>query len=277
MHRTRNTLCAWLAALLPAALLPAQDVTAPAATPDYRIGVEDVLGVSIWESKDLDQVLSVRPDGKISLQLLGDVVAEGLTVAELRSVLQDLYQTVIEDARVAVNVNEIRSRSVYFIGEVGKAGPLPLTRKMTLLQAVAMAGGFTKEADLETAYVLRSERVIPIDFRALMRKPDPALNIEVLPGDAIVVPPGESVYVQGEVRSPGLLKFSSDLTVLKAIAEAGGLTELARGSRVSLLRGRGESKVRIEVDLDAMLRNPEQIRDVALEPDDILSVPQRLF
>jgi polysaccharide export outer membrane protein len=277
MHRTRNTLCAWLAALLPAALLPAQDVTAPAATPDYRIGVEDVLSVSIWESKDLDQVLSVRPDGKISLQLLGDVVAEGLTVAELRSVLQDLYQTVIEDARVAVNVNEIRSRSVYFIGEVGKAGPLPLTRKMTLLQAVAMAGGFTKEADLETAYVLRSERVIPIDFRALMRKPDPALNIEVLPGDAIVVPPGESVYVQGEVRSPGLLKFSSDLTVLKAIAEAGGLTELARGSRVSLLRGRGESKVRIEVDLDAMLRNPEQIRDVALEPDDILSVPQRLF
>src|SRR6185503_1123028 len=149
--------------------------------PDYRIGVEDVLSVSIWESKDLDQQVTVRPDGKISLQLLGEVQADGLTVAELRKELQGLYQGVIEDARVAVNVHEIRSRAVYFVGEIAKAGPLPLTRKMTLLQAVAMAGGFTKEADLETAFVLRDDRVLPVNFRELMRQPDPAHNFEVQP------------------------------------------------------------------------------------------------
>jgi polysaccharide biosynthesis/export protein len=281
MDRTRNwfagaLLCVALAGPGPAA---AQDGTAAvgAARKDYRIGVEDVLSVQIWESKDLDQVVTVRPDGKISLQLLGDIEAAGSTVAELRMVLQDLYQTVIEDVRVAVNVQEIRSRAAYFVGEVGKAGPLPLTRKMTLLQAVAMVGGFTKEADLETAYVLREERVIRIDFRELMRNPDPSRNIEVLPGDAIVVPPGESVYIQGEVKSPGLLKCTRDLTVLKAIAEAGGLTDLARGSRIYLLRGRGESKVRIEVDVDAMLSRPEDVRDLPLEAGDILTVPQRLF
>jgi polysaccharide export outer membrane protein len=273
MHRMRLRLCGPLLAL---ALVAA--TAAPNATDgDYRIGVDDVLSISIWESKDLDEVVTVRPDGKISLQLVGDVRAEGRSVAELRSELQERYQTMIEDARVAVNVREIHSRAVYFVGEVAKAGPLVLTRRMSVLQAVAMAGGFTKDADLETAYVLRSDRVIPVNFRELMRQPDPAHNIEMEPGDAVVVPPGESVYIQGEVKSPGLLKFTRDLTVLQAIAEAGGMTDLARGNRIYLLRGRGANKVRIEADVNAILSNPEAVRDIPLEPDDIVTVPQRLF
>jgi polysaccharide export outer membrane protein len=246
-------------------------------TEDFRIGVDDVLSVSIWESKDLDQLVTVRPDGKISLQLLGDLQASGLSVPELRSELQHRYQTLIADARVSLSVSEIHSRSVYFVGQLSKTGPLALTRKVRLLQAVAMAGGFTPEADLETAFVLRGDSVIPVNFRELMREPDPARNLEVLPGDAIVVPPGESVYVQGEVKSPGLLRFTSDLTVLKAIAEAGGLTDLARAGRTYVLRGRGASKTRIEVDVSSMQSSPEAVPDTPLQPDDILTVPQRLF
>ena len=164
---------------------------------DFQIGVDDVLGISIWELENLDQVVTVRPDGKVSLQLIGDVRAQGLSVSELSRALQKRYRGVVEGASVTVTLREMRSSSVYFVGELEKTGALPLTRRMTVLQAIAVMGGFTAEADPEAAYVLRGERVISVDFRLLMREPDPEVNIELLPGDTVVVPPGEWTYVQG--------------------------------------------------------------------------------
>jgi polysaccharide export outer membrane protein len=94
----------------------------------------------------------------------------------------------------------------------------------------------------------------------------------------VVVPIADLVYVQGEVRTPAPVKYTNDLTVLRAIIQAGGLTPLAASGRVDLLRGRtGEKKERIRVDVDKIMRAPNENPDVSLKPDDIIYVPQRLF
>jgi polysaccharide export outer membrane protein len=272
----------WLLAFAgpaPAAEPTGQDETGPNGTPisgDYRIGVEDVLQISVWDNKDLDRQVFVRPDGKISLPLLGEVQAGGLTVAQLTAALSEAYSRTIKGAQVSIDVQQINSRAIFFVGGVGKAGPLQLKQDLTLFQAIALAGGVEKGADLEKAFVLRGDKVISVDFVKLVQKGDISQNIKVQPGDTVVVPVADVVYVQGEVRNPGSIKYTRDLTVLKAIAQAGGFTAQANSKRVSLLRGSGNSKQKIEVDVFEMMRAPTAAGDVILEADDLILVPQRL-
>lgn len=246
-----------------------------AAERDYRIGVDDVLVISVWDNKDLDQVVFVRPDGKISLPLVGEVRAGGRTVAELDRVLTELYGKTIRNAQVMVGVREIKSRSVFFVGGVGKPGPLPLTQDLTLLQAVSLAGGLVPTADLESAYVLRDGTLIRVDFSKLIQGADIQQNITLQPGDTIVVPIAPAVYVQGEVKNPGPLKFTRDLTIVKAISLAGGLTPLAAPKRVTILRG-GAKRESFEVNV-ADLMASQAGKDPPLRPNDVIIVPQRLF
>lgn len=243
----------------------------------YRIGPDDILAISVWDNKDLDRAVFVRPDGKISLPLLGEVQAGGLTVAELAAQLGEIYSKTIKGAQVTVGVQEIRSRPIFFVGGVGKTGPMQLTQDLTLLQAISLAGGLVAGADLESAFVLRGAKPIPVDFVKLIQKGDIRYNIKLQPGDTIVVPVAEVVYMQGEVRNPGLIKFTKDLTMLKAIAQAGGFTPLAASKRVSLLRGEGVKKQKILVDVNEIMKEPEAAPDMPLKPNDIIIVPQRLF
>lgn len=241
---------------------------------DYRIGVEDVLQISVWDNKDLDRTVFVRPDGKISLPLLGEMQAGGLTVSQLTTALSEAYSRTIKGAQVSIDVQQIRSRAIFFVGGVGKAGPLQLTQDLTLFQAISLAGGVEKGADLEKAFVLRADKVISVDFVKLIQKGDISQNIKVQPGDTIVVPVADVVYVQGEVRTPGSIKFTRELSVLKAIAQAGGFTPQANSKRVSLIRGGAKQK--IEVDVFEMMRDPAAAADITLQPDDLILVPQRL-
>lgn len=250
---------------------------ARAAQETYRIGPGDVLAVAVWDNRDLDQRVFVRPDGKISLPLLGEVKAGGLTVAELTEKLVERYGKTVKGAQVMVDVQDIRSRPAFFLGGVGRPGPLQLTQDLTLLQAISVAGGLLPTADLESASILRGERFIPVDFVKLIQKGDNTQNIKLEPGDTIVVPVADVVYVQGEVKNPGALKFSKDLTMVKAIAQAGGFTPLAAPKRVTLLRGEGVKKENMRVNVNAMIAEPESAPDMPLKPNDIIIVPQRLF
>lgn len=244
---------------------------------DFRIGPSDVLAISVWDNKDLDHVVFVRPDGKISLPLLGEVEAGGLTVAELAAKLAEMYSKTVKGAQVTVDVRDIRSRPVFFVGGVGRPGPLQLTQDLTLLQAISLAGGLAPGADMEGASVLREDKAIPVDFVKLIQKGDVSQNIKLQPGDTIVVPVAEVVYVQGEVRSPGLLKLTKDLTMVKAIAQTGGFTPLAAPKRVTLIRENGGKRENILVNIKEMMEKPESVPDMALKPNDIIIVPQRLF
>ena len=244
---------------------------------DFIVGTEDILEVQVWDNKDLNQVVFVRPDGKTSLPLAGEIQAAGKTVQELQDYLSAVYSKTVKGAAVTVIIREIRSRPIYFVGGFGKPGAMQLTRDLNLLQAVALVGGVAQGADAEKGFVLRKDKQIPIDFTKLTQKGDLTQNIKLEPGDSIVVPVADIVYVQGEVRTPGGVKYTQDLTLVRAITQAGGLTQMAAGGRVDILRGKGEKKERIRVDVDKMMRAGDGSHDVLMKPDDIILVPQRLF
>lgn len=258
-------------------LLPLAAGSAGAAEEAYVIGSEDVLDIQVWDNKDLNQVTFVRPDGKISLPLVGEIQASGKTVQGLSADLVAAYGKTVKEPAVTVIVREIKSRPVYFIGGFGKPGPLQLTRDLNMLQALGIIGGVLPGADAEKGYLLRGDKRVPLDFDKLLKKGDLSQNLKLEPGDTVVAPIADVVYVQGEVKGPGVVKYTNDLTVVKAITLTGGLTPLAASGRVDLVRTDGEKKVRIRIDLDKMLRAPEENPDMRLRPDDIIFVPQRLF
>jgi polysaccharide biosynthesis/export protein len=271
----------WLASLLTlSALMP---LTASAQTTpgpqdkDYIIGPEDVLEVQVWGNKDLNQIVFVRPDGRTSLPLVGEIGVSGKTVQALQDHLTNVYEKTVKGAVVTVIVKEIRSRPVYFVGGFGKPGVMQLTRDLTLLQAISVIGGVVPNADAEKGFVLRGDKRIPIDFNRLVQRGDMSQNPKLEPGDSVVVPLADAVYVNGEVKLPGAVKYSGDLTILKALTQVGGLTPLAAGGRVDVLRGNAEKKERIRVDVDKMMRSPDENPDIRLQPNDIIFVPQRLF
>lgn len=179
---------------------PAQSPVAPAKTAppvtsvdaDYKIGPQDVLRIDVWKEPDISRTIPVRPDGKVSLPLLNDVQAAGLTAMQLAASLHDSLSKYLTNPQVTVTVTEINSRRVYITGEVTRAGALPLLPNMTVLQALSSAGGFTQFAKLKSIYVLRNEdgKQIkhPFNYKEVVKGNLPEQNILLLPGDVIVVP-----------------------------------------------------------------------------------------
>ncbi len=275
MSRLRRLLLALSAVAL---IMPLSSPDAQVSDKAYIIGPEDVLDVQVWERKDLNHTVFVRPDGRTSLPLVGEIMVAGKTIQELQDHLAKVYEKTVQSAIVTVIVKDIKSRPVYFVGGFGRPGPLQLTREMTLMQAISVVGGVAPGGDAENGYVLRGDKRIAVNFYKLLQKGDLGQNTRLEPGDTVVVPIADVVYVQGEVRAPSPLKYTTDLTLLKAITQAGGLTPLAASGRVDLLRGRyGEKKERIRVDVDKIMRAPDENPDLSLKPDDIIYVPQRLF
>jgi polysaccharide export outer membrane protein len=243
----------------------------------YVIGPGDVLEIQVWDNKALDQTLFVRPDGKISLPLVGEIQAAGQTVPQFQDALAEAYLKTVKAPSVTVILKEIRSRAVYFVGGFVKPGVEQLTRDLTVMQAISLVGGLLPNGDGEKAFVLRGGQRIPVDLTRLIQKGDVSQNLKLEVGDSLVVPIADAVYVQGEVKNPGAVKSTVDLTVLKAISQAGGFTPFAAAGRVEILRGDGDKKERIKVDLDKMRGAPADNPDVRLKPNDIVYVPQRLF
>ena len=174
----------------------AVDTQAPAAAavaaPDsYVIGPSDVLTITVWKEPTLSGTILVRPDGMISLALLGDIQASGLTPLQLADQITMKLKKYIQEPNVSVVISQIHSKVIYLLGEVVKRGPVEMTPGMSLLQAIASAGGLTDYANKKKIYILRSEsgaqRKIPINYKeALQGGGSPDLVLK--PGDTIVVP-----------------------------------------------------------------------------------------
>ncbi len=158
---------------------------------DYVIGPDDVLHVAVWKEADLTATLPVRPDGKISLPLLDDVQAAGLTPKQLSDAITEKLKKYIADPRVTVVVNQINSKRVYLVGEVAHTGPMPMLANMTVLQAISSAG-LTQFANTKGIYVLRTEngkqQKMPVNYKKLVRGEQMSENYVLKPGDTIVVP-----------------------------------------------------------------------------------------
>src|ERR1700730_7359453 len=169
------------------------DAKKPAtADPNYVLGAQDVLDISVWKEPEVSRTVPVRPDGKISLPLLNDVQAAGLTPAQLAAQLTESLKKFVANPQVTVIVTIINSQRVYIMGEVLRAGAYPLLPGMTVLQALSSGGGFTPYANLKKIYLLRQENgkqvKHPFNYKEVIGGKNPDQNITLKAGDTIVVP-----------------------------------------------------------------------------------------
>src|SRR5215472_9821995 len=202
----RTSWCAILSLLLTAVAAQAQQAqndaakrqttssgAVPATTdPTYIIGPQDVLDIDVWQETELTRSVPVRPDGRISLPLLNDVQAAGLTPTQLADQLTTKFKKFVANPQVTVIVTQINSQRVYILGEAARPGAYPLLPGMTVLQALSSAGGFTIFANPKKVYVLRKESgkevKYPFNYKEVIAGKNPGQNIDLRAGDHIIVP-----------------------------------------------------------------------------------------
>ena len=175
----------------PADISSSTDTKLPVVEPStYKIGVGDVLHVTVWEEPQLTETAVVRPDGKISMPLITEVNVAGLTPEAAQQVLTDRLVKLVHKPRVTVTVQEIHSRIVYITGEVQRPGAYPLMDSMNVVQLVARAGGLTDFAKQKQVYVLRSDKSarVNVNYEKVLKGQAPQQNVELSPGDTVVVP-----------------------------------------------------------------------------------------
>jgi polysaccharide export outer membrane protein len=166
---------------------------APGSTdPNYVIGAQDVVDISVWKEPEVSRTVPVRPDGMISLPLLGDVLAAGRSPMQLSREITEKLKRFIADPQVTVIITQINSQRIYIMGEVGRPGAYALLPGMTVLQALSNAGGFSVFAKLKDIYVLRTEGdkqvKHPFNYKDVIKGNRPEQNLELKAGDTVVVP-----------------------------------------------------------------------------------------
>jgi polysaccharide biosynthesis/export protein len=156
----------------------------------YRIGREDVLDVSVWRDPDLSRTVPVRPDGFISLPMVGELKADGKTPKELEAEIRDALKPYVQQPRVTVIVREVNAPRVYVTGEVTRPGAYPMRGRVNVLQAIALAGGFSDFADQGSIMIIRRDgKGIPVNYADLTTEDDKVrTNVWLMPGDTVVVP-----------------------------------------------------------------------------------------
>lgn len=181
----------------PVALKPgsaAGDKSLLIVTPEYIIGPEDILEITVWKNTDLSKQVQVRPDGRISLPLLGDISAVGKTPTQLTEEISVGLRAYMENPTISIMVKEVQSYQIYVLGEVNKPGKYPLKSKTTLLQGITVAGGFTPLAARNKIVVFRftadgeGQTKLKASYDDIVVRDGSSQNIELKPGDQIVVP-----------------------------------------------------------------------------------------
>ena len=165
----------------------------PAHNDTYIIGADDVLSINVWKEQEVSRTVPVRSDGKISLPLAGEVQASGETPLQLEKILAAKLQSFISEPEVTVIVTEIKSQKFNILGLISKPGTFPLTSSLTVLDAIALAGGFRDFAKQKSIYILRKnpnggESRLPFNYKEVIKGKNMEQNIRVQPGDTIVVP-----------------------------------------------------------------------------------------
>jgi len=175
-----------------AAAAPADLPAGVPLPPGYVIGPEDVLAILFWRDKDMSADVSVRPDGRITLPLINEVQAAGRTPDQLRDEVMKEAAKYVADPNVSVVVKSINSRKVFITGAVSKPGSYPLNAPTTVMQLIAMAGGLQEFADTKHIIVMRTEDgrqvALPFNYKDVLNRKNLKQNIDLKPGDTVVVP-----------------------------------------------------------------------------------------
>ena len=250
---------------------------------DYRIGPNDVLEIGVFQAPELNASVRVSDAGEISVALLGQIRASGLTAEQLESQIEDLFRAgYIRDPEVTVQVTELHSRPVSVLGAVNKPGVFQLRGKHTLLEILSLAGGLSEDAGTTATIVRQGADSLVSTNTTTIQVPlgDPTgptralADVAIYPGDIVNVQTAGIVYVVGAVNKPGsfVMRGNHALTVLRAIAVAEGVTPTAaKGDAVILRTNEAGERIGVAVDLDAIFAR--QREDLALQPSDVLFVP----
>jgi polysaccharide export outer membrane protein len=264
-------------------LLVPHSAAGQGSSPDYLVGPQDVLLITVWDQADLSGKFTVEADGSFNFPLIGRVQAGGLTLraieAELRGKLADGY---FKNPQLTVSVDTYRSQRVFIVGEVRVPGTYTLTGDMSLIEALSRAGSTTPGASTEAIIVhvpegkVASGPVLPgqsdaaqtmhVDLNEL-QSGGAAKNVTLRDGDTIFVPRAETIYVFGQVKNPGSYPLQSkETTVMQALSLAGGVTDRGSTSRLKIVRVVKGVKKEIKVKLADLV-----------QPGDTLVVPERFF
>jgi len=258
----------------------------------YRIGASDKINVEVWGNKDLSSVMTVRPDGRISLPLLGEIYAVGMSPNELKKELTKRFAEFINNPEVTIKVLQVNSMKINVFGNVGFAGPHSLKGPTTLLQFFAVHK-IPKKVDLDKSFIVREGQKIKVDLYELIVNGAIDQNILLASGDLIyfmdvqskkktIVSRGgyiEKIRVIGAVKREVVLTYTKGLTVLDALMRAGGVNESADKSKVKLVRRREGNKVdEVILNMNQIVDpNEKTLNNVLLRPGDILIVPTSWF
>ena len=259
---------------------PAQQNNQALQVNDYKIGSKDLLEITVFGLPELTQTVRVSEDGSVTMALLGKVEVIGLTAQELEKKIGSMLdKQYTKEARVTVFIKEYQKISV--TGAVGKPGQYEIVGPTTLLQIIAQAGGLTAQR-MNEIYIYRQVKEgeqtrIVIGIDELTNGGNPSLNIELQAKDIVSIPIGQTLnaFVYGQVKTPGAIPYPSSktITLLQALAQAGGTTEWAKISRIVIKRKDKITgkELSISVNLRNMIKG--KIADIILEEGDVVIVP----
>jgi polysaccharide export outer membrane protein len=248
---------------------------------DYVVGAQDVLKITVFDEPAMSGSYRVDTDGSFQYPMLGRVAVGGMRVREVEQMLKaKLEDGYIKRAQVAVDVEQLRTRSIFVVGEVRTPGKYPMTAQMSLIEALAAAGSTTTTAssdvmilrprDASSARALTPEQVDQSNVTRVnladLQLGRLSQNVTLVEGDTIFVPKAEKFFITGQVRSPGAYTYERGLTVLQAISLAGGLTEKGSSRRIKVIRSTKGKKTQQGIDLAD-----------GIQPGDTLVIPQRLL
>lgn len=249
---------------------------------DYTLGEGDEITLTVWDRPELSGKHIVGPDGAITLPYIGVTRVAGLTREAAAEAALTRLSSFYEGLRITVEVTRFESNRIFVLGRVANPGVLRFEGRLTLLEAVTRAGGLpiggigAEKAALSRCMVFRgSEKVVWIELRNLLNGSQLALNIHLQRDDTLYIPDSDDqlIYVMGEVKHPGVIRMTPDMTFLSALAQAGGPTEDARTGRIRLVRP--SENIDREFELSKFYR-AGGAQNVALHDGDILYVPKSL-
>lgn len=241
---------------------------------DYLIGKGDVLEVSVWGVPEMSRSVTVRPDGKITLPAVGDIVADRTTPSDLSHTITQQMKEYIKQPIVTVSVEQIINNRVYITGG-GMSRVFDMTKETTLLKLLSELGDLSG-VDLRRAYLSRNNEKISADFYSLYFEGEMSRDIDLQAEDIIFIPSNRLnlVYVMGAITNPQNLQFYEGMKVMDAILAAGGFTEFAKEGSVFVI---GKDKKKRKIDLKQVTRGKDISANVALMPGDYVIVEESIF
>lgn len=252
--------------------VPGRGLPQPSGLGGYVIGPGDTVQVEVLGRPELSAKGNVAGDGRVTVALVGAVHIAGLTPVQAAERIAGAYRQgqYLVAPQVTVTITDYQSQVLTVLGEVRNPGRFPLRARVSVLDALALAGG-VNEQGASTAYLLRPERGTvkryAVDLESLIQSATGQQYYEMLAGDTLLVPKTEVFYIYGEVKNPNAYKLKPGMTVIQALSLAGGLTERGSDKRIDLRRG----------SAGGALRNYSATLNDALRPDDVIYVRERLF